>query len=838
MGSSIKHDDGTAHSDPSSNPDPPSDALPDQETVVSSIDASVPTGDSSRTESLPEEFGRYRILRPLGRGGMGAVYLAHDSQLDRDVALKVPHFGDGATPDVLERFYREARAMGTLRHPNLCPVYDVGEHDGVHFLTMAYIEGTELSRFLEDLPEGTSAAAGGGIDPVELVRKVALALAEAHRMGVIHRDLKPSNIMIDGRGEPVVMDFGLARRERSSDSDITRDGAIVGTPSYMPPEQIQSGSASVGPTADVYSLGVILYRLVCGRLPYEGDVLSVLSQVMTKEPPRPSEFCDHVDPLLEAICLRAMQKSPDDRIASMSEFAEALDALRAAPELSRARARRREAAERAAIVPGCRHDVFVSYCPLDDEPPPGVDAAGWVTTLVDNLDWRLRQLSGSREGPSVWLNLENANDVADVERLDDSATVVMVASPAYARSACWSEGLLGALQRRHLGDDRVFLVELEHVEHAERPAAIQALRGCAFWRAGAGTLGYPHPRPDVDLEYYARIDDLARAIHTRLERLTRRPTLVSPQTIVVDAPGSESADASTITTAISAGSVFLAEVTDDLDPLRDEVGRYLNQHGFNVLPKTWYPRDPAEFVKELERDLSGCLSFVQLLGPFAGKKPPGSTAGYPCMQHEAAVRSGAPVMQWRPSDLDPHSLADREHRSLVEGVDVQAVDLEQFKREVVRRTLLERERREASDSSVDVTADKAFVFINVERGDLPLADELCDILDRDGFSYALPLHDGRPDEIRLDLEANLLDCDGLIVVYGHITEQWVREQLRQWRKVLYRREKPLRGLAVFEGPPPEKQRLGMKLPKMHVIDCREGLEEGRIRDFLNALAEG
>ena len=176
-------------------------------------DASAWKGSPARRAptDLPEQFGRYRIMRQLGQGGMGAVYLAHDTKLDRPVALKVPFFDPADGPQAVQRFEREARAAATLDHPNLCPVFDVGEVDGIHYLTMPYIEGKTLSEAIprgQALPEAQAAA---------LVRKLALALQEAHDRGVIHRDLKPGNIMVNRRRELVIMDFGLARMAGGDD---------------------------------------------------------------------------------------------------------------------------------------------------------------------------------------------------------------------------------------------------------------------------------------------------------------------------------------------------------------------------------------------------------------------------------------------------------------------------------------------------------------------------------------------------------------------------------------------------------------------------------------------
>ncbi|MFN0055066.1 MAG: protein kinase domain-containing protein [Planctomycetales bacterium] len=273
------------------------------------------------SEAAPplSEFGRYRIVRLLGEGAMGRVYLAEDTQLQRQVALKVPQLEEGKDAKRLERFYREARLAATLNHPNICPIHDVGEYRGTHYISMGYVEGKPLAAYIQPdqpLPERTSAS---------LLRKVALALQDAHRLGVIHRDLKPTNIMIDRRGEPIVMDFGLASQPDAADqAQITHTGAILGTPAYMSPEQVQGSKGPIGAVVDVYALGVVLYQLVTSRLPFEGPVVSVLAQIATQVAPPPSIHRPDLHPQLEAICVKAMAKDPAQRYASMQELAKAL----------------------------------------------------------------------------------------------------------------------------------------------------------------------------------------------------------------------------------------------------------------------------------------------------------------------------------------------------------------------------------------------------------------------------------------------------------------------------------------------------------------------------------
>ncbi len=280
------------------------------------------TSSSPRVTKTPgkiaRKFGRYRIIRRLGKGGMGTVFLAEDTQLQRQVALKIPQFESDNDHELLERFYREARAAATLNHPNLCPVHDVGEIDGIHYLTMAFIEGEALSEMVRP-GEPLSAEQAATI-----VHKVALGMAEAHDRGIVHRDLKPANISMNHRGDPVVMDFGLARLTDRGETRLTQSGAVLGTPAYMAPEQIKGEIDAIGPGCDIYSLGVILFELMTGEIPFDGPIAAVLGQVLTQEPPPPSKFCPELDPRLEAICLMMMSKQREDRYDSMFAVADAL----------------------------------------------------------------------------------------------------------------------------------------------------------------------------------------------------------------------------------------------------------------------------------------------------------------------------------------------------------------------------------------------------------------------------------------------------------------------------------------------------------------------------------
>ena len=269
--------------------------------------------------SVPARLADYALLRELGRGGMGAVYLARQDGLNRLVCIKVLLSGPWAGEADVKRFLREAEAAASLRHPNIVAIHQLGQADGRHFFTMEYVQGRTLAEVVRDAPLPPDRAAG-------YVRTIATAVDYAHRQGVLHRDLKPSNVLIDSDDRPRITDFGLARRiDAQPGGSLTQTGAIVGTPSYMPPEQASSSPAAVGPRSDVYALGAVLYELLTGRPPFQGETpLDTLVQVRTIEPVRPGLLNPRVSTDLETICLKCLEKDPARRYESALAMAEDL----------------------------------------------------------------------------------------------------------------------------------------------------------------------------------------------------------------------------------------------------------------------------------------------------------------------------------------------------------------------------------------------------------------------------------------------------------------------------------------------------------------------------------
>ena len=278
----------------------------------------IPVVKANRTETTapPARIGRFEVRKRIGAGAFGTVYRAFDPTLGREVALKVPRAAAMERPEVRARFLREPKAVAQLRHPHIVPVYDAGIDDGRYYIASAFIEGRTLDDIIAEKRLGYRQTA-------EIVVALADALDYAHSHGVVHRDVKPANVMLDHQGQPMLVDFGLARLE-SSDEKLTRDGSLMGTPAYMAPEQVDASFGSVGPVSDQYALGVVLYQLLTGETPFSGPPAVQICNIASQEPPWPRDHRPDIPQDLETICLKAMSKEPGKRYDSCGSFGDDL----------------------------------------------------------------------------------------------------------------------------------------------------------------------------------------------------------------------------------------------------------------------------------------------------------------------------------------------------------------------------------------------------------------------------------------------------------------------------------------------------------------------------------
>ena len=314
--------------------------------------------------------GRYRVLSRLGSGGMADVFLAEDQQLGRKVALKLLHRRFAEDPGFVERFRREAQAAAGLQHPNVVGVYDRGDYDGTYYIAMEYLSGRSLKQLIrQDAP----------LDPiraVDITLQILKAARFAHRHGVIHRDLKPHNAIVDESDHVKVTDFGIAR---AGASDMTETGSIMGTAQYLSPEQAQGHAVSEA--SDLYSIGVILYELLTGRVPFDAEsAVTIALKHVSEAPTAPTQVNPSVPPALEEVVLWALNKNPADRPKNADELITALEAAKAAILAGRA-------GERTAAMAAVGGGVLVgAVAPVDPLPPPPGAPPPAVPAVVPLID--------------------------------------------------------------------------------------------------------------------------------------------------------------------------------------------------------------------------------------------------------------------------------------------------------------------------------------------------------------------------------------------------------------------------------------------------------------------
>jgi hypothetical protein len=495
----------------------------------------------------------------------------------------------------------------------------------------------------------------------------------------------------------------------------------------------------------------------------------------------------------------------------------------------------------AVFVPHYKYDIVISYAHVDNEPAPGVEE-GWVSTLAKGLKRYLAQKLGGRELFYLWMDYQlSPHEPLTPEIIDavgHTALLVVILSPGYLASQwCQKERctFLKTVREQPLPNERIFIVEREKMEESERPAELRDLLGYHFWVGGREgkpprTLGDPTPKPD-DLAYYDQLRDLSNGLAEELKRL--RSLAEKPS---IESAGIESSCIET--SCIESGksderpAVFLAEVAEDLIQERDAVKRYLDQAGIRVLQPeiSLYFTEPDTFQQAVDRDLMNSKIFVQLLSNLNGKMPP-KWSSYIHFQYERAVKAEKLILQWRSPSLKLDTVTDEDHRKLLEGEMVAAVGLEEFKQMVAKRALI----KPAASPKPMCT----LVFLDVSSEDSPLADEIVRVMDKNNIGYARPLRHGTPSEIRKELQKFLLESDGIIIVYGSVTPAWARDQLLYCHKLMYKREQPLKAIAIYEGPPEEKDPLDFTLPDMQIIECRRCLIEEKLLPFFESLkAEG
>ncbi|MBV8524248.1 MAG: hypothetical protein JOY71_19335, partial [Acetobacteraceae bacterium] len=394
--------------------------------------------------------------------------------------------------------------------------------------------------------------------------------------------------------------------------------------------------------------------------------------------------------------------------------------------------------------------------------------------------------------------------------------LLIVMSPGYIGSEwCAKErNAFLSLARDRVSSGRVFIVRYRDTDRSAIPPEFRDLMGYKFWTQDQSAGGVTRPLgiggvKDDEREYWGRLYNLGDDLAKKLKELRATQKLGS-------------------TPYTATASVFLARSTDDMETREEELVAYLTQAGLSILPQTWYPEESEQaFEEAMQADLNRCSVFIQLLSKFPGRKFP-FTRGrrLPVFQHDIAQAGGKPVLLWRELADDPASVSDEWHRELLERA--RACGFEEFK-----RTVVETVRRKPQQPKVQ--RSNVAVFVNADQDDLDIARQLSELLAREGVESYWPIMGGSPEKVRQDLEENLKACDGLVLIYGATEPSWVRDQLRQGRKILGQRDRDLAALAIYLGPPPQKHELAVALPQLVTLDGRAGVTPQSLRPFVERL---
>jgi hypothetical protein len=478
------------------------------------------------------------------------------------------------------------------------------------------------------------------------------------------------------------------------------------------------------------------------------------------------------------------------------------------------------------FVSGFQYDVFVGYARADDI----VDASGrgWVSQFVDSLTCALKQRLGGSNDIQVFFDTRDLSSNQQLTELLEAArhTALFLAIPSrsYAERD-WTKQELEAFIAGARDTHRLFAAECLPLDGSRYPPPLDQHNRMSFYRNDPAHGATAITLSPSDPIFHHRIHNLAEQMQRQLRKL--RADAAKPAKPVKDAVQMPARRESDPTSAFR--RVLLAQVTEDLDGERELVRSYLEQSGVPIAPLRIYPQGGTEFRASFQADLEQADLFVQLLSASAGRTPPDLPEGYTRFQHAAVSQKGIGILQWRRPDLDPERVADVQHRELLKGETVMAVGLEAFKAEVVRlaKKPLAPPAKKASSS---------LVFVNADNNDVDIAKLLESEFIKHQFATTLPTLEGTAEEIRTDLEENLLDCDALVWVYGQTSSIWVRSQYRLFNKLQAKRSHPPRVLALYKGPPPQKPEVGFHLPDVREIDCRAGVELEPVKELIEELS--
>ena len=817
--------------------------------------------------------GHYRITSKLGAGGMGEVFLAEDTRLERKAAVKFLPAEMAADSDRRQRFVQEARAASALNHPHVCVVYDVGEtDDGLPFIAMEFVEGRSLDVVVQQGPLPASQV-------VEIAVQVADALDAAHARRIVHRDIKPANISLNERGQVKVLDFGLAKRlpqtaaggtgDATSELHQTQDGLVLGTPAYMSPEQ--AVGKTIDHRSDLFSLGGVIYCLLTGRAPFGGaSLVDVLDSVLHRKPEAIARFNYDVPPELERITLKLLAKDVERRYQSARDLLVDLKSLHreldSAADLESSpnssvpggagwdRQLARTTASGVSTDSGsmptpkelAHSDVVITYANLDDQPVMAAHQ-GWISQLHQNLQVRVAQLSGKQvavvKQPGNTVSAENEAEV--LKHVPQAKTVVSVLSPPFVKSnGCHKIVETFWKNARDSGQfevnnrARLLNVVKTPVKEEELPLEIRSLyTGLVpyeFFERDPETgrmREFDEAFGDAAIQrFHERVYDVAYDISQVLRYLGEAPP----------AGGNRTANPKTI---------FLAATTSDLEPQRDQLRRELIELGHEVLPKQPLPLVASELVAAVEHCLKRADIAIHFVGEHFGLVPEATDLSVVALQNQVAARfcDDSPLRRliWIPKGLTPRDerqasflrqLESEPHA--VTGAELIADTLENLK--VLLRSRWEREQKEQAKPVAAPGAEGApRVYLICDQRDEEAIEPLEDFFYSQGMEVSLPGFEADESEVQQIHIQNLRDCDAALIYYGAAGMHWVDFKIRDLQKAAgYRDSVPIAVSAVFLAPPFNRRKERFKSVSADVLrQAEDTFDPALLEGFVESVRQ-
>ncbi|MCF7765153.1 MAG: protein kinase [Verrucomicrobia bacterium] len=795
-----------------------------------------------------ETIASYNVLRKLGSGGMGEVYLAHCTKLDREVAIKLLTADLAREERRRHRFITEARAASALTHPNVCVIYEVGETaDRRPFIAMEYVTGKTLDKRPRHTPMQI-------LETVRIGAQLADGLDAAFEKRIVHRDIKPANICINARGQVKILDFGLAKRmetEASGNSDAstlfeTQEGQVLGTPSYMSPEQALG--RQIDHRTDIFSLGIVLYELATGVNPFAGASFGdIVNKIVNLAPKPAAHTIPTTPPEFERITFKCLEKNPDRRYQSPRDLLIDLQALQRRLEAdgavyptdsfhqdSLAPSDSPGSSESSVTpTPPEQTDIFISYAPIDDH-PVSAERSGWISQFHRDLKVRVEQLSG--DAVQIWQRPPGGgSEDADrrvLELIPGARALISVVSPPFVKSShCrrevevfWKTAESFLLSNAEC-KSRLFKVIKRPVPLSEMPPPLSdiflRLTDFDFYDIDAQTgrlREYDNSfESQAKQRYLERIYDLAHEI-TDVLRIHDSQSRGGDSSV---------ADRKTI---------FLAETSSDLREQRDRLRRELMERGHLVLPDKPLPLLGSELEKVILEYLERCDLALHLVGTVYGMVPEGARQSLIEIQTRLATET--PAFQaldrliWLPENSQ---VEDERQAHLIDslrnnppnqaGVEIIQGPYKTFKEVILDKLAPPPPRLEVQNQDPPPTGTEAplQVYLICDPVDEQAVEPIEDFLFDQGFNVVLPDFEANEAEVnRIHLQ-NLQDCDAVLVYYGAARKAWVEIKLRDLVKIAgYGRKTPIALQAVYVGPPEDRRKERFRWQNTDII--RQGAE--------------